>query len=355
MKSVNMAHKLLFSLLSLLRVASSSDSKPIHNGPITNGEHPSSILMDFHYHHYDDLTELLFQIAEDFPGITNLTSIGRSHLNRELWVLQISDQPGVLEPGEPWFKYVGNMHGNEAVGREMLIYLIQHLCNGYGRDENITTLIDTTNIFIVPTMNPDGFENSVEGTCSGKHGRSNAQDKDLNRDFPDQFNTALEDKWIDRQPETLAIMKWIESSPFVLSANLHGGSIVASYPFDDSRSHEYRGHYSKSPDDAIFKQLALTYAQHHRYMRDGFGCSSSDDVQFPRGITNGAQWYDVPGETKKFVVWSFVPNASSLYFADSLKSGVTWNGLHRDSAVDRPTLHNVVFFFSIIQHIVLWS
>ena len=35
-----------------------------------------------------------------------------------------------------------------------------------------------------PSMNPDGFENSMIGSCSGVTGRSNMNDVDLNRDFP---------------------------------------------------------------------------------------------------------------------------------------------------------------------------
>ena len=51
------------------------------------------------------------------------------------------------------------------------------------------------------------------------------------------------------------MMRWIRQNPFVLSANLHGGAIVASYPFDDSRQHR-NGVYSKSPDDAFFVRVA---------------------------------------------------------------------------------------------------
>ena len=80
---------------------------------------------EYVYHHYDDLSSFMHFYHRRYPNITRLYSAGTSVEDRELWVMEISDNPGVHEPLEPEFKYVGNMHGNEAVGREMLLLYIQ--------------------------------------------------------------------------------------------------------------------------------------------------------------------------------------------------------------------------------------
>jgi carboxypeptidase D len=63
----------------------------------------------------------------------------------------------------------------------------------------------------------------------------------------------------EAEPETLAVMKWIHSYPFVLSANLHGGSLVANMPYDDNPALK-SGQPNPTPDDAVFKMLAETYS-----------------------------------------------------------------------------------------------
>lgn len=61
------------------------------------------------------------------------------------------------------------------------------------------------------------------------------------------------------QPEVAAVIKWLKEYHFVLSANLHGGALVANYPYDDSQNQQ-DGVLNTSPDNEIFTFLAHLYA-----------------------------------------------------------------------------------------------
>ncbi|KAM6463145.1 carboxypeptidase D [Liasis olivaceus] len=245
---------------------------------------------DFRHHHFPDMGIFLRKYATEYPNITHLYSVGKSVEQRELYAMEISDNPGIHEAGEPEFKYIGNMHGNEVVGRELLLNLIEYLCKNYGTDPEVTDLIQKTRIHIMPSMNPDGYEKSLEGDISGTFGRNNSNNYDLNRNFPDQFVQITE----PLQPETIAVMNWLKTYPFVLSANLHGGALVVNYPYDDNRLGVAA--YSKSPDDSVFRQIALAYSKENVQMFQGHPCDNMyPDEYFPHGITNGAKWYNVPG------------------------------------------------------------
>ena len=86
-------------------------------------EDVAELLLD-EYHNYDSMKSLLNGFQQTYPKISKVFSIGKSVQNRDLLVFQISDQIDRVEPGEPMFKYVANMHGDEAIGREMLISLM---------------------------------------------------------------------------------------------------------------------------------------------------------------------------------------------------------------------------------------
>lgn len=96
----------------------------------------------------------------------------------------------------------------------------------------------------------------TSGDSGGITGRANFNNVDLNRNFPDQFHNTQENR--HQQPETIAVMNWVKSLPFVLSANLHGGSLVANFPYDDTAGG--MSIYSKCPDDTTFHALAESYS-----------------------------------------------------------------------------------------------
>jgi len=264
----------------------------------------------FRHHTHEQLEAFLRRLNQLNPDITHLYSIGKSVQGRELWVLTISDNPSVHEPGEPEFRYIGNMHGNEVVGREMLLLFAQFLCENHRigsspgakprqrEAEAIHWLITNTRIHIMPTMNPDGYAASSVGDYEGLTGRPNAHGTDLNRNFPDRFGGHPAS-----EPETSAVMKWMKEVNFVLVANLHGGALVANYPFDAWSTGSLRT--AVSPDDAIFRQLSKAYSQAHPQMSTGKSCPDNPMFYnfFKDGITNGATWYEVKGGMQD---WSYM-------------------------------------------------
>ena len=107
----------------------------------------------------------LRNIERKNPNIAKIGSIGNSVRGEPLVYLKLSGNVNRRSLMEPMFKYVGNMHGNEVISRQVLIYLAEYLSNGYGRDERISRLLNTTEIFLLPTLNPDGYALSREGQC----------------------------------------------------------------------------------------------------------------------------------------------------------------------------------------------
>ena len=249
------------------------------------------------YHNYDEMTKLLQEASLEYPELVKLYSIGNSVQGRKLWVAEISgDIRNDNKLLKPHIKLVGNMHGNEAVGRELILQLLVYLVNSYPRNPQVKSLLDNTYIHLMPSMNPDGFEVSREGECTRGAGRENANGFDLNRNFPDFFAS---EKYRpgDEQPETRAVRAWIDRIPFVLSANLHGGALVASYPFDNQRISKAEWTTSKrspTPDDDVFRYLAELYSFNHKTMHLGAACPH-DREGFRNGTTNGAEWYLLEG------------------------------------------------------------
>jgi hypothetical protein len=219
------------------------------------------------YPSHAQITAKLQAAAAKNPAIMKLISIGKSVKGKDLWVMKISDNVNVDEV-EPEFKYISSMHGDEITGREMTVSLIEEMVAKYGSDSEITELINNSEIYIMPSMNPDGSERKQ---------RANANSTDLNRNFPDLSANGTATAGIEI--ENQHVMKFQAGRKFSLSANFHGGTIVANYPWDST--------YDRHPLDGFVQELSLGYAELNPEMRSS--------REFPQGITNGADWYVVKG------------------------------------------------------------
>ncbi len=227
------------------------------------------------YPSYDEVAAQLRSYAEARPDICIMESAGRSVQGRELWWLKITDR--VMEQeNEPEVHFIGTIHGDEPLGTVLSLRLIDYLIGRYGSDEQVTRLIDETEIWIMPVMNPDGME-------AGS--RFNAAGADLNRDFPDPAHelTAVAE---GRQPETVAVMNWAQAHTPALAANFHSGTLVVNYPWDSDMDGDNATEYEAAPDDALFRFIAGVYASNNPLIMSG---------PFPEGITNGSNWYPIRG------------------------------------------------------------
>ncbi|XP_044062109.1 probable carboxypeptidase X1 [Siniperca chuatsi] len=283
--------------------------------------------LDFRHHNYKEMRKLMKSVNEACPDITRIYSIGKSYTGLKLYVMEISDNPGKHELGEPEFRYVAGMHGNEVLGRELLLNLMQYMCQEYKRgDQRIVRLVKDTRIHLLPSMNPDGYEMAFKKgseLAGWALGRYSYEGIDMNHNFADLNSvmwTAIEletdrtklinhyfpipEQYTSEEAfvasETRAVINWMQNIPFVLSANLHGGELVVTYPYDMTRDWAPREHTPTS-DESFFRWLATAYASTNQVMSnpDRRPCHNKDFLRY-NNIINGADWHNVPGSMNDF-------------------------------------------------------
>ncbi|RJP74178.1 MAG: DUF2817 domain-containing protein [Candidatus Zixiibacteriota bacterium] len=235
------------------------------------------------YHTYETMVAELQGLAAAHPSLCQLYNIGPTVQGRALWFMKISDNVAA-EEDELEFRYVAAMHGDEVVGKEMCMYLINHLVSNYGVDPQVTQLVDDTEIWILPSMNPDG-------TAAGS--RYNANGVDLNRNFPDRVDDPV-NTTAGRQIETADVMNWGFAHYPVMSANFHGGALVANYPWDacwDPQANKFL-----TDNNDWISESALTYTATNLPMWN------NNSGGFFHGTVNGVDWYQLNGGLQD---WSY--------------------------------------------------
>nr|XP_055108207.1 carboxypeptidase N catalytic chain isoform X3 [Symphalangus syndactylus] len=200
------------------------------------------------------------------------------------------------------------MHGNEALGRELMLQLSEFLCEEFrNRNQRIVQLIQDTRIHILPSMNPDGYEvAAAQGPNKPGYlvGRNNANGVDLNRNFPDlntyiyynekyggpNHHLPLPDNW-KSQPISTEGRWWpITRMTSPLSTGSEGSAAPPTPPrLTTSFSRRYVEKQLVPPGELGAQELAKVYSYAHGWMFQGWNCGD----YFPDGITNGASWYSL--------------------------------------------------------------
>ncbi|TRL41214.1 M14 family metallopeptidase [Rhizobium straminoryzae] len=114
------------------------------------------------YYTYDEMTERLKALAAAYPELATLSSIGKSLQGRDVWLMEIGNPktgPALEKPG---YYIDAQIHAEEHATSATALYAIWHLLTQYGRDEEVTRLVDSQAFYILPRINPDGAELSLQ-------------------------------------------------------------------------------------------------------------------------------------------------------------------------------------------------
>ena len=253
------------------------------------------------YPTYSQYVAKMKYYATTYPNLCALETIGTTSTGRELLMLKISDNVNQNE-AEPEFMYTSTMHGDELTGYPLMIRLIDYLLTNYGSNSEVNSIVNSTQIYINPLANPDGTYRAVGNDIITNPRRGNANNQDLNRNYPDCQNidrvngnsnntsrlhfSSIENTY---EAETLAFMKFEESHNIVLSANFHGGTELVNYAYDNT--------HDQHPDHDWYEHISVEYATNCQNNSPSDYMTTDEDCGiYPSpGVTNGAAWYVVYG------------------------------------------------------------
>lgn len=134
------------------------------------------------YNDHAGITEICKRIANAYPKLARLESIGKSYEGRDLWCLTISNFGKGDADKKPAIYIDGNIHSNEVQGAEFALYTAWYLTESFADTKYIQELLGDKTFYIVPTINPDGRESYLKKPNTGSSPRSGVIPVDNDRD-----------------------------------------------------------------------------------------------------------------------------------------------------------------------------
>ena len=219
------------------------------------------------YHTYEELYAVLDSCVTDYSSICRLDTVGFSVLGKPIWAMRVTDNPQIEEK-EPEIRLIGNIHGDEHIGTEITLCFMRYLLEYYATLPDVQALVDSNEIWILPTINPDG---KVANT------RRNANNVDLNRDYGYFWDGWGGSPGPSSQIESQVMMHHLEENNIVFEYNYHSAAQYVNYPWDY--------HPADPPDSQYIIDLSETYATLANLV-----------------AINGYDWYQTPGSLQDYTI-----------------------------------------------------
>jgi hypothetical protein len=228
------------------------------------------------YHSYAELESDLFALERKYPLIAKVFDIGDSLEKRNIYALKISDNVS-FEEEEAEVLFLGCHHAREWISVEVPYLFGKYLLENYGTNPDIKRLVDSSEIWIVPLVNPDGLEYSIHVY---RYWRKNRRDDgqgyfgvDLNRNYGFKWGfdnigssaaPAAEDyrgKSAFSEPETQAVRDLFLRKDFRALISFHSFSQTILYPWGYSDA-------VVSDKDALLREIGTEMARRMKAVND---------------------------------------------------------------------------------------
>jgi hypothetical protein len=117
----------------------------------------SSVLPDWkdgQYHNYFGTTKMLNGFNDKYPDLVKVFSIGKSVLGKDIWCIRITNEKNNTIKSSCLID--GCIHGQEWEGGEACLYLAEYLLINFDVNETITHILNSSEVYLIPLVNPDG-------------------------------------------------------------------------------------------------------------------------------------------------------------------------------------------------------
>ncbi|MDX9928521.1 MAG: M14 family metallopeptidase [Bacteroidales bacterium] len=143
------------------------------------------------FHTTDVMNTWMIRYAERYPDLVDLYEVARSFEGRPILQMTLTNSKTGRHTDKPGSFFEGNRHSGEVTSSESVMWLMQYLLEGYGKDPVITKLVDTRTFYLRPVNNPDGhnmYMHTAQSNRSTVRPFDNDGDGLLDEDGPDDLN-----------------------------------------------------------------------------------------------------------------------------------------------------------------------